>query len=188
MTGKIVVFCAPSGAGKTTIARAVQKAIPSLHFSVSATTRSARPMEADGVDYFFLTRDQFMKRVSDQEFIEWEEVFGNLYGTLLSHVRDMIDQGMHVILDIDVKGGLNIKKQFQHRALTIFIEPPDLEVLIARLKARNTESEESLRRRLDRVPMEMELGKQFDVRVVNDQLETAIADCTRIISQFLEKE
>lgn len=188
MTGKIVVFCAPSGAGKTTIARAVQKAIPSLHFSVSATTRPSRPMEADGVDYFFLSRDQFMARVANQEFIEWEEVFGNLYGTLLSHVHDMMNKGMHVILDIDVKGGLNIKKQFQKKALTVFIEPPDMEVLKSRLRSRNTESEESLRRRLDRVPMEMELGKQFDVRIVNDHLETAIADCTRIINQFLEKE
>lgn len=185
--GKVIVFCAPSGAGKTTIARALQQQVPNLHFSVSATTRSPRQNETDGVDYFFISKRDFILKVEKDEFIEWEEVFGNYYGTLVSHVHDMMTQGKNVILDIDVKGGLNIKKIFGDQALTLFILPPDVEALEERLKSRKSENEETLKLRLARVPMEMELGKQFDARVVNDDLTKAIDQVRSLVTEFIEK-
>jgi len=185
--GKVIVFCAPSGAGKTTIARALQQLVDNLHFSVSATTRQPRQNETDGVDYFFISKHDFILKVEKDEFIEWEEVFGNYYGTLVSHVHEMMEQGKNVILDIDVKGGLNIKKIFGDQSLTLFILPPDVHALEERLKSRKSENEETLKLRLARVPMEMELGKQFDAQVVNDDLKKAIDQVSALVTEFLKK-
>lgn len=185
--GKVIVFCAPSGAGKTTLARALQKQIENLHFSVSATTRLPRQNEKDGVDYFFLSKTDFIERVENGEFIEWEEVFGNYYGTLQAHIEEMMNLGKNVVLDIDVKGGLNIKQIFGNEALTLFILPPDITSLESRLRGRQSESEETLKLRLARVPMELELGKQFDASIVNDDLETAVGKLRQIVTEFLNK-
>lgn len=184
--GKIIVFSAPSGAGKTTIARQVMEHVPNLHFSVSATTRHPRPNEVNGRDYFFLSRDEFLAKVEKNEFVEWEEVFGNYYGTLYSHIEDMMTSGQNVILDIDVKGGLNISSKYGSDALTIFISPPDLETLIDRLKNRATESDETLSKRLERVPMEMDMGKHFQVQIINHDLRIATEEAKQAIEEFIK--
>lgn len=184
--GKLIVLSAPSGAGKTTIARAVLARIDNLRFSISATTRNPRPNEKDGVDYFFLTKEVFQEKVKKEEFVEWEEVYGQYYGTLYSHIDDMLGHGKNIILDIDVKGGLNIQKKFGSDVLTIFIMPPDLETLKERLKSRKTESEELIKLRLERVPMEMEIGKQFQHVVVNDVLERSTKEVYDLIHNFIE--
>lgn len=185
--GKLIVLSAPSGAGKTTIARDVLSRIDNLRFSISATTRQPRPNEKDGYDYFFMTKDVFLQKVQNNEFVEWEEVYGQYYGTLYSHIDDMLGQGKNIILDIDVKGGLNMQKKFGSDVLTIFIMPPSLDALKERLKSRKTESEELIKLRLERVPMEMDFGKQFQHVVVNDQLEIAKQEVYDLIHDFIEK-
>ncbi len=182
--GKLIVLSAPSGSGKTTIAREIMRRNPSLGFSVSATTRVKRDSEIDGGDYFFLTPGDFKRRVDAGEFVEWEEMYGNLYGTLKSEVDRAISHGRHLLFDVDVKGGLAIKKLFPS-ALLIFIAPPSVSALHDRLLGRRTENETTLARRLDRVPMEMELGKGFDRWIVNDNLDDAIAGVDRIVKEYL---
>lgn len=173
--GRLIVISAPSGAGKTTIARAILERNPSLEFSVSATTRPKRASEVEGRDYFFLTREEFLRAVEAGEFVEWEEIYGNYYGTLKREVERALGDGRHIVFDIDVKGGLSIKKRYPE-ALLIFIRPPDIEVLRARLRNRRTEDETTFARRLERVPMELVAGNEFDVQVVNDDLDRAIAE------------
>ncbi len=173
--GKLIVISAPSGAGKTTIARAILERNPSLGFSVSATTRAKRASEVEGRDYFFLTREEFLRAVEAGEFVEWEEIYGNYYGTLKREVDRALESGRHIIFDIDVKGGLSVKKRYPE-ALLIFIRPPDIEVLRERLRNRRTEDETTFARRLERVPMELAMGDAFDVQVVNDDLDRAIGE------------
>lgn len=173
--GKLIVISAPSGAGKTTIARAILERNPSLGFSVSATTRAKRASEVEGRDYFFLSREEFLRAVEAGEFVEWEEIYGNYYGTLKREVDRALESGRHIIFDIDVKGGLSIKKRYPE-ALLIFIRPPDIEVLRERLRNRRTEDETTFARRLERVPMELAMGDAFDVQVVNDDLDRAIGE------------
>lgn len=182
--GRLVVISAPSGAGKTTIAREILRRNPSLGFSVSATTRPRREGEVDGRDYHFLDAALFRERVGRGEFVEWEEIFGNLYGTLRSEVDGALAGGKHVLFDVDVKGGLSIKRAYPE-ALLIFILPPSVEVLEARLRGRRTEDEATIARRLARVPMELEMGAAFDHRVVNDDLEKAIDAVQRIVHEYL---
>jgi guanylate kinase len=182
--GKLVVVSAPSGAGKTSIARELLRLNPSLRFSVSATTRTKRAGEQNGKDYYFLARDEFVRKMSAGEFIEWEEIYGDFYGTLKSEVDAALNAGRHILFDVDVKGGLSIKRQYPH-ALVIFIRPPSVEVLLHRLRSRSTESEETLRRRMERVPMEMEHGSQFDYQVVNDTLERATEEVQDIVQSYL---
>lgn len=184
--GKLIVLSAPSGAGKTTIARAILEKFDNLRFSISATTRNPRPNEKQAHDYFFLTKEDFTRRVANNEFVEWEEVYGQYYGTLWSHINEMLDSGKNIILDIDVKGGLNIQKKFGHDVLTIFIMPPDLNTLKERLKSRKTESDDLIKLRLERVPMEMEVGKEFQHVVVNDDLQKAIAEVLQLITDFIK--
>lgn len=182
--GKLIVISAPSGSGKTTIAREIMKLNPSLVFSVSATTRPKRPGELDGRDYYFLTKEEFKRRVDAGAFVEWEEVYGDYYGTLKSEVEHALRRGHHVVFDIDVNGGLAIKRHHP-AALLIFVRPPSVEVLKQRLQQRKTENEETLKKRLDRVPMELAKGNQFDHLVVNDVLETAVAEVQKIVKQYL---
>lgn len=183
--GKLVVIAAPSGAGKTSIAREILRRNPTLSFSVSATTRQRRGEEIDGKDYFFLTRPEFEQRVSAGEFVEWEEIFGNLYGTLRSEVDRALSAGRHLLFDVDVKGALSIKRVYAE-ALLIFIRPPSLEVLRDRLIGRHTESDETVARRLARVPMELEAGRAFDCQVVNDDLARATDEVQQKVSIHLQ--
>ena len=182
--GKLIVISAPSGSGKTTIAREIMRLNPTLKFSVSATTRPRRNGEKEGVDYFFLSHEEFRRRVDRGEFVEWEELFGNFYGTLKSELDSAIQGKRHLLFDVDVKGGLSIKREYPD-ALLIFIRTPDTNVLKQRLLARRTETPEMMQKRLDRVPMELEAGRAYTHQVVNDDLQKAVADTQRIVEAFL---
>lgn len=181
---KIVVLTAPSGAGKTTIARRLTEALPQARFSVSATTRAPRANERDGVDYFFLTEEEFRRRVEAGDFIEFETYAGHLYGTLRSELERVAAEGV-ALLDIDVRGALNVKRLYDGDALTIFVNPPSLAVLAERLQNRKTESEDVLRIRLERAEQEMAYAPEFDAIVVNDDLETAVAETIGRVRTFL---
>ncbi len=182
--GKIVVISAPSGSGKTTIAHQMLGRNLSLRFSVSATTRPMRQGEIDGEDYFFLTREEFERRVAAGEFVEWEEIYGNLYGTLQSEVDAALLLGQNLLFDVDVNGALSIKQKYPE-ALLIFISAPSLEVLEQRLRARLTEDAETLSRRLERMPMELAKTKEFDHTVVNDVLARAVEEVQTIVHNHL---
>jgi guanylate kinase len=182
--GKIVVISAPSGSGKTTIAHEMLSRNPSLRFSVSATTRPMRQGEVDGEDYFFLTHEEFKRRVAAGEFVEWEEIYGNLYGTLQSEVDAALLLGRNLLFDVDVNGALSIKQKYPE-ALLIFISAPSLEVLEQRLRARHTEDAEALGRRLERMPMELAKTEEFDYTVVNDVLARAVEEVQTIVQNHL---
>jgi len=186
MRGKLLVVSGPSGSGKTSIAQEILKRNPSLSFSVSATTRAMRTGERDGRDYYFLNREEFLRRVAAGEFVEWEQLYGNFYGTLKRETEKALRQGKRLLFDVDVKGALSIKRQFPE-AVLIFIAPPSLEILQQRLRNRHTEDEAALARRLERVPLELEQGKEFDHRVVNDDLGRAIAEVEAIVQHYLSK-
>ncbi len=185
-SGRLFVLSAPSGAGKTTIAHEILRRNPQLTFSVSATTRPRRDRETDGKDYYFLTREEFLRRVAAGEFTEWEEIYGQCYGTLNAEIERAIRSGRHLLFDIDVKGALSIKARYPS-AVLIFVAPPSVEVLLERLRSRRTEDDATLARRMARVPMEMEQGKRFDVRVVNDDLNSAVRNVQEIIDHTLQK-
>lgn len=182
--GKLIVISAPSGSGKTTIVREIMKQNPSLEFSVSATTRAKREGEVEGKDYYFLSEREFKHRVDEGDFVEWEELYGDHYGTLRQEVDKALSKGKNLLFDVDVKGGLSIRRQYPD-ALMIFIRPPDLEVLKERLRNRRTESDETLTRRLERVPMELEMGMTFTHQIVNDDLQRAVGEVQRIIQTYL---
>lgn len=184
LRGKLVVVSAPSGAGKTTIARALLDYFPAMIFSVSATTRKKRAGETEGRDYVFLAREDFRRRVDAGEFVEWEEIYGDLYGTLRSEVDRARREGRHLLFDVDVKGGLSIKRAYPD-ALLIFVRPPAVDVLMERLRGRKTEDDATVARRMERVPMEMEMGKQFDHTIVNDVLERAVAEARELVTHHL---
>jgi guanylate kinase len=184
MPGKLIVVSAPSGSGKTTIAHEILSRNPSLRFSVSATTRPMRAGEVHGRDYYFLSREEFQAKVHAGEFVEWEELYGDAYGTLRSEVEGALREEKHLLFDVDVKGGLSIKNQYPE-ALLIFIRPPSQEVLEQRLRDRHTESETALARRLARVPMELEAGKKFDCEVINDDLRRAVDEVQTIVYRHL---
>ena len=185
--GKLIIFSAPSGAGKTTIVHSLLKSIPSLEFSVSATCRSPRGDEHHGVDYYFLSPDEFRARVNRDEFVEWEEVYpGQLYGTLLSEVERIWRKGHTVIFDVDVKGGLNLKKKFGDLALAIFVRPPSMDALEQRLRHRATEPEEKIKMRIAKAASELSFEPRFDITVVNDNLERAVNDAETQVKKFLQ--
>lgn len=182
---KIVVLTAPSGAGKTTLARHLLEAVPGLRFSVSATTRAPRDGERDGIDYFFLGEDDFRARVERGEFIEFEEVYpGTFYGTLRAELERIAASGA-ALLDIDVKGALNVKRLYGDHALTIFVQPPSLAVLAERLQGRRTENDASLAARLERARAELEYATEFDAVVLNDDLARATAETEALVRTFL---
>ena len=182
--GKLVVVSAPSGAGKTTIARALLDSFPGMTFSVSATTRKKRAGETDGKDYVFLAREDFQRLANAGEFVEWEEIYGDLYGTLRSEVERARREGRHLLFDVDVKGGLSIKRAYPD-ALLIFVRPPGIDVLMERLRGRKTEDDAAVARRMERVPMEMEMGNRFDHTIVNDVLERAVAEARELVTHHL---
>ena len=183
---KLLIFTAPSGAGKTTIVRHLLGKYQQLAFSVSATTREKRPHEEDGRDYYFLSKTEFRRRIQEKEFVEWEEVYEDqFYGTLVSEVERIWAMGQHIIFDIDVRGAVNIKKRYGDQALAVFIKPPSPEVLFERLRSRKTESAKSLRRRIARARYELNYEDRFDRTLVNDQLEVALADAEAIVKEFI---
>lgn len=186
--GKIIVLSAPSGTGKSTIIGELMK-MPDLNlgFSVSATSRAPRGTEQDGVQYYFLSPDEFAARIERGEFVEWAEVYsGTRYGTLVSEVERVTGRGMNLIMDIDVEGALNVKKRYGDLALLIFIEPPTLQSLEERLRSRATDDDESIRRRLDKAEYEMSFADRYDKVVVNDDLATAVSEVADNIRAFTE--
>ena len=189
MAGKAIIFSAPSGSGKTTIVKHLLQQNPDLGFSISASTRDRRGRtEQDGKDYHFLTPEEFKEKIDKDEFIEWEEVYeGNFYGTPKSEIERVWSQGKNVIFDVDVQGGLNLKKYFGDKALSIFVKVPSVEVLKARLRDRGTESEESLSRRLFKANFEMSFQNKFDVVLVNEHLEKSLAEAQRLYDEFKKK-
>ncbi len=186
MAGKALIFSAPSGSGKTTIVKHLLKNNTDLGFSISASTRDRRGRtEQDGKDYHFLSPEAFKEKIDQDEFIEWEEVYaGNFYGTLKTEIERIWSEGKNVIFDVDVKGGINLKKYFGDRALAIFVKVPSMEVLTNRLKDRATESEESLSRRLFKAKFEMTFQDKFDVVLVNEELDKSLAEAQRLYEQF----
>lgn len=185
VTHGVVVLTAPSGAGKTTIARRVLAACPTLSFSVSATTRSPRDYEKEGVHYYFLTQEEFARRIDTGEFLEYEEVYpGCFYGTLLSEIERIGNQGT-ALLDLDVRGAMHVKELLGDDALVLFIRPPSMTALAERLTNRGTESDERLRVRLERASMEMEYASACDHVILNDQLEHAVEETLEVIREFL---
>jgi guanylate kinase len=189
MSGKAIIFSAPSGAGKTTLVRhLMQQKELKLSFSVSATTRMKREMEADGVDYYFISEGEFIDRSRRGDFIEWEEVYkGQYYGTLRSEVERLWSEGRHVIFDLDVVGGLNLKKILGDKALAVFVKPPSIDALKQRLHARNTETPEKLAQRIAKAEHELDFELRFDVTIVNDDLDRAKQDAYRLVHDFVMK-
>lgn len=185
--GILVAISAPSGAGKTTIAREVLHRFPNFRFSVSATTRKRRPGETDGKDYYFVTKPEFEKMIADDALVEHERIYSDYYGTLKSEVEHALSSGDNLVFDVDVNGALSIKTRYSE-AVLIFIKPPSIEALRERLEGRGSESKEQLERRMARVPMELEKGETFDYIVVNDELERAVKEVFDIISRNLSKE
>lgn len=182
--GKIIILSAPSGTGKSTIiGRLMQCADLKLSFSVSATSRPPRGAEQHGKEYYFLSPEEFDRKVTAGEFVEWEEVYaGTKYGTLRSEVNRVIDSGKNLIMDIDVKGALNVKKEFGDNAISIFVLPPSIDTLEERLRSRATDSEDSIAKRLGKAKFEMSFADQFDARVVNDNLDIAVSELKNIIN------
>ena len=186
--GKAILFSAPSGCGKTTIIRELMQYFDCFGFSISATSRQPREGEQDGRDYYYLSRDEFMRRVGAGDFLEWEEVYqGTCYGTLKSEVERIWNEGRVAVFDVDVNGGRNIKRYFGDDALSIFVMPPSVEVLEQRLRSRGTDSEESIRKRLARSAKELEEASQFDVTIVNDDLQRAVRETRQVIEKFLSE-
>jgi guanylate kinase len=187
-SGKAIIFSAPSGAGKTTIVRHLM-ACENLHlaFSVSATTREKRNYEIDGKDYYFISQDAFLTKAKNGEFIEWEEVYkGQYYGTLYSEVERIWGNGGHVIFDLDVVGGLNLKKILGDKALSVFVKAPSVAVLEGRLRKRSTESPEKIAQRVAKAQEEMAYESRFDCVIVNDDLQKALAEAEHRVRQFLQ--
>lgn len=185
---KAILFSAPSGSGKTTIIREILKRFDCFEFSISATSRLPREGEQDGVDYYFLTPEEFERRVNDGQFLEWEEVYaGTRYGTLKSEIDRIWDNGHVIIFDVDVNGGMNIKKYFGSDALALFVMPPSIEVLEMRLRNRGTESEEAITKRLARSAAELQMADHFDMTIVNDDLSRAVDETQRVINNYLSR-
>lgn len=187
--GKCVIFSAPSGSGKTTIVHHLLNQEIGLEFSVSACSRSPRPNEVDGKDYHFLGVENFKQKIEENAFVEWEEVYeNNFYGTLKSEIERIWKKGNTVIFDVDVIGGLNIKKQLGKNALAVFVQPPSYEELEKRLRNRSTESEEKINLRMAKARKELAFAPQFDTVLINDDLSTACENAEKLVQQFIQGE
>ncbi len=186
MNGKLIIFSAPSGSGKSTIINYLLKQGLNLQFSISATSRPPRGTEQDGVEYFFLSPEEFKKRIANDEFVEYEEVYPDrFYGTLKSQVEKQLAEGQNIIFDVDVVGGCNIKRFYGDRALSVFIQPPSIEELRKRLEGRGTDSPETINSRIAKAEFELSYAPKFDLIVVNDELEKAEAQALEAIREFL---
>ena len=186
--GKLVIFSAPSGSGKTTIVRRLLSNFPQFEFSISATSRQPRGTEQHGVDYYFLTQEEFAEAVREERFVEWEEVYtGTCYGTLRSEMERIWAKGNVIVFDVDVLGGINLKKIFGEDACSIFVQPPSIEELERRLRGRATDSEEVIAKRVAKAEFELSKAPEFDHVVVNDDLDTAVNETIDIINAFLDK-
>jgi guanylate kinase len=186
---KLVLFCGPSGSGKTTIVHYLMEKFPAMRFSISATTRPARPNEVHGKDYYFLTPDEFRERIARDEFLEWEEVYADrFYGTLKSEVERILNDDHIALFDVDVEGGLQIRKHFGRQLLDVFVMPPSVDELHQRLVARATESEDSLFKRLSKAEKEMQYAFRFNHVIVNTVLEDAKREAVTLVEQFLADE
>ena len=190
MQGKIIIFSAPSGAGKTTIVKHLLHINPQLSFSISACTRDKRGRnETHGKDYYFITPEEFRKKIEEDAFVEWEEVYeGAFYGTLKSEIERIWSTGKHAILDVDVKGGLAIKNFYKDRALAVFVKPPSVEELAKRLEARATDSASSISSRVFKAKFELSFEDKFDTVIVNDDLEKAFNEAEKLVTNFLNSE
>jgi guanylate kinase len=184
---KLVLFCGPSGSGKTTIVHHLMQQFPKMRFSISATTRDKRPNEEHGKDYFFLSVEEFKAKIQNDEFLEWEEVYKDrFYGTLKVEVNRILNDGYVAIFDVDVEGGLQIRKKFGRQLLDVFVMPPSVDELHKRLVARATESEESLIKRLGKAENEMTYAFQFNHVIVNSKLDDAKKEAVQLVNEFLE--
>jgi len=189
MSGKAIIFSAPSGSGKTTLVKYLLSKNNDLSFSISACSRPRRENERKGKDYHFLNEVDFRSKIENDEFVEWEEVYkGNYYGTLKSEIERVWSEGKHVIFDVDVVGGLNLKKYFKEQALAIFVKSPSIETLAKRLTERGSETIESLEKRIEKAKSEMKYADQFDQIIVNDNLENAKAESERLVKNFLDQQ
>ncbi len=188
MAGKLIIFSAPSGSGKSTIINYLLTQPLHLAFSISATSRAPRGTERDGVEYFFLTPDEFRQRIANNEFLEYEEVYPDrFYGTLKAQVEKQLEAGENVVFDVDVVGGCNIKKYYGDQALSVFIQPPSIEELERRLIGRGTDAPEVIKDRIDKAAYELTFAPKFDVVIVNDDLEKAKAEALHTIETFIQK-
>ncbi|RYG18004.1 MAG: guanylate kinase [Chitinophagaceae bacterium] len=184
--GKLIIFSAPSGAGKTTIVRHLLGKIPDLEFSISATTRAPRGEEVHGEDYYFISKEEFLHRIANKEFVEFEEVYaGTFYGTLRTEIERIWQEGKTVIFDIDVVGGLHLKRKYEKQALGIFVQPPSLEVLKQRLTGRGTDSAEKLQERFAKAEKELNYASEFDIILKNHDLNTACSEAESLVKNFI---
>lgn len=188
MTGKLIIFSAPSGSGKSTIINYLMQQNLGLAFSISATSRAPRGTEQNGVEYFFLSPEEFRERIAAGEFLEYEEVYTDrFYGTLKAQVERQLEAGQHVVFDVDVVGGCNIKEYYGDRALSLFIQPPSVEVLRLRLEGRGTDAPEVIQQRLDKAEFELSFASKFDKIIINDDLDTAKAEALETIKKFIKE-
>ncbi len=188
MKGKLLIFCAPSGSGKSTIVQHLMKEVPGLAFSISAASREPRQGELDGREYHFISPQAFREKIEEDAFIEWEEVYPDqYYGTLKSEVDRIWSEGKHALFDIDVVGGLNLKKAYGDKALAIFVKPPSLEILEQRLRSRGTDDEKSIQKRIGKAEFEFSFAPEFDLTLVNDSLDRALADAESMVKDFLSQ-
>lgn len=187
MQGKLIIFSAPSGAGKTTIVHHLLRKFPDrIQFSISATTRQLRGAEVHGKDYYFISKEEFLHRIAQKDFVEFEEVYsGTFYGTLRSEIERIWQTGKHVIFDIDVEGGLHLKRKYGDDALAIFVQPPSLDVLIERLRGRGTDSELKLKERIAKASKELSYADKFDVILKNYELDEACANAEKLVLDFI---
>jgi guanylate kinase len=182
---RLLVLSSPSGGGKTTVAKHLLATFTNLGFSISATTRAKRPNEIDGKDYFYLTQEEFSEKIKNDELVEYEEIFGNFYGTLKSEISNAINSSRNLIFDVDVKGALSLKRAYPEESLLIFLAPPDKETLAKRLKGRDTETELQVSTRLQRAEMEITQSDKFDFLIINDKLEETLAKAESIAREYL---
>ena len=184
--GKLLIFSAPSGSGKTTIVRRLLEQFSNLEFSISATSRAPRGVEQNGVDYYFLSAEEFAEAVAADKFVEWEEVYkGTCYGTLRSEMERIWDKGNVIVFDVDVMGGIRLKEIFGEQSLSIFVMPPSIEELRKRLEGRGTDAPEVIEKRIAKASFELTKAPQFDHQIINDDLEVAVAECIEVIKNFI---